>query len=991
MSHILEFDEGKWTFGGKNLATVDGDFKFKFDSPIALMDGAAYLDLPGDGLTIEKIDEKWKLNIPTGVFTLRIRPFIPLNSKNKVETLVTWAFSDFHHLEERRPEIAVTLISESDSSIDLDPLNSNVLLELLFQKLQAIERLTEKLQTAILDLPLLHQDNTSVLSGVTFELGSPKVEWPNLSFVDTKVIINGIGSFNLEGLQIDLQNFAVDVSKLKAPAETDIFIGTGSVGVLPSLILRKGSVVKLGLSAESPSVIIEPPASGSAMLAIIPGIEEADLNEVLIGEKKDRLVFDVFGIDEEKEIQIGPNGLKAVGKLRMKSLELGNEITDCQLTDGNITFNDGLFEAEAKATAKLPYFKNSDGNLSIRASSIGKFSAIWEMATGKSWTDPTGNFIVHNPKATVTISYDQGWKVSGKLGGQLHFVGIEKLEGAAREWLSDIADTLRMQFEDLDLSRLVPNEIIKGVSLDLSGLPGMLDLWKIFQFKPDSFKLFNNGFSMGGLVTLKDIASGLSFQGKLPNLRCLFESGKISLSTVNDDVLRFFGKLTTPGGVSVSLDLSRQINGRVEELLGTGSLIIPSFPPVTVTCALGHRRRKNGDGRDPVFLLFAQADYPIPLYPGVVLRNVGLGVGINKVMKIVDDTSHDQLVNELVNGPVGFPNPAEQSTWTTPARDTFDLSLVANTYIAPSNQGAQNQTFPYVGAATVYARPTTDFVILLGAHLWLMTSLADAETSEFRKNPAATGAMAIFPRHGYIELQVKTKPNPSMTDEVELIKTAMNAVSGELFMKATRDEFLFRVGPFRGQTTIAGIYLSGSVIYATYIGKEGAIAVLQATLEGSFRGAAEAKLRFGPLTVTAGFACEAEVALETVMAGMYLSEKEGLALYQKVKVYVSFSLSVYIRVEFRLVLKFWQFEKTISWSQSHSASLTLSVDLWLEILVAKDPALYGHAKVNVSLFGYDFSPTLQIGENQGFDTARKKLAPILSPNLATKKVEGAVA
>ena len=95
-------------------------------------------------------------------------------------------------------------------------------------------------------------------------------------------------------------------------------------------------------------------------------------------------------------------------------------------------------------------------------------------------------------------------------------------------------------------------------------------------------------------------------------------------------------------------------------------------------------------------------------------------------------------------------------------------------------------------------------------------------------------------------------------------------MSGEMYLKATRDDFLFRVGPLRGQTTLGGVRLAGQVTFATYIGGRGALAVLQASLEGQVHYSDQVSLGFGPITVTAGFRFDAAIAFETVMAGMYL-------------------------------------------------------------------------------------------------------------------------
>ncbi len=115
------------------------------------------------------------------------------------------------------------------------------------------------------------------------------------------------------------------------------------------------------------------------------------------------------------------------------------------------------------------------------------------------------------------------------------------------------------------------------------------------------------------------------------------------------------------------------------------------------------------------------------------------------------------------------------------------------------------------------------------------------------------------------------------------------------------------------------------------------------------------------------------------MAGMYVESLKGIALYARARVYAMVLLAVWVKLEFRLIIKFWCFKQTISWSTSHSADLRLSVDIWLEMVVSKQSALYGEATVSVRLFGYEFSPSLKVGnDSDHLQVARKELASLLT-------------
>lgn len=982
----------EWKIDEQNSVLKSGSFNWRITSSVegvhilaqtvSLLDGGAQLTVAGGGqLSVTQGDEgTLRLKVSQGVsIELKLRPFIELGVKGR-EQLVSWALTTDGAGTTGSSDIDLRLTVKNELEVTLD--GRSLLKTLLAELSDSMEWAGNSIRRSTsFDFPLVRYVDTlnDGLGGLKIEFGRPSVDGDDLCFEDTKLWFDGLNGVPLEiaNLKIGIDKLDVKVDSLKARVPKAVPILAYDAKPL-TLVLSAGSTFEMGLRLPSPNIGISPPSPGGMAIAVIvPGSK--DWEAVLAGTKSDRLVFDISPGAGSAKVTIGPNGLRADAALRMRPLDLGDVLTDCQLTGGRLEFHDSLFSAAVTASAKLPYFRDSEGSLTIRTDSVGGFSATWQMTDGKTWTDPTGNFNVHEPRAAVTINYRDKWEVSGKVGGQLHFTGADRLEGAAHEWLAGFADALRMEFADMDISELNNIKTV-GIRLNFARLPRQLDLWNILRLNLDTFSLLSEGFILGGKVSLKNV-SGLAFEGRLPRLRCTFENGRIKLAEGGEDELGFSGKLTTPGGVSASLDLRRITDGRVDEVSGTGSLSIPSMPPIAITCALGQRKRTSDPGkRDPVFLLFARTDYPIPLFPGVVLRDIGAGLGINKVLKVVEGTPHEQLVGQLVHGPTGWPDPGALESWITPERDDFDLSLVADTYIAPSQQG--RETFPYVGAATLYARPTTDFVILLGANLWLMTKLDDARLPEFRQKPAARGVLALFPRHGYLELQVRTEREPRMSDPVPLIAAALSAASGELYLKATRDDFLFRVGPLRSETTLAGVRLAGQITFATYVGRGRAIAVIQGALEGQVRHTAQVALRFGPLSVTAGFRFEAEIAFETVLAGMYVKELGGLALYQRVRAYAAVSLAVWVTIAFRLVIRIWRFRKTISWEASHSTSLRLSVDLWLEVLVARNSVLYGHARVNVRLFGYEFSPSFQVGERRdALITADRQLTPLLSPKL----------
>jgi hypothetical protein len=174
-----------------------------------------------------------------------------------------------------------------------------------------------------------------------------------------------------------------------------------------------------------------------------------------------------------------------------------------------------------------------------------------------------------------------------------------------------------------------------------------------------------------------------------------------------------------------------------------------------------------------------------------------------------------------------------------------------------------------------------------------------------------------------------------------------------------------------------GIQLSGHGVYGVQVVNGSGIALFQASMAADLKKDSP-PLHLGP--VSAGFRFALKLAFETLLAGGVVKDL-GVVLYGQVKVYVSVELAAWVKISFSITIRIWKFKKTISWSMHKEASFKLAIDLLLELaLTKKNSALHGLATVNIRLFGYDFNPSLEIGDaNAG---ALKHRATILQ-TLAT--------
>ncbi|WP_286266743.1 hypothetical protein [Thalassotalea atypica] len=755
------------------------------------------------------------------------------------------------------------------------------------------------------------------------------------------------------------------------------------LGSYLSVEINAGSVIKLTPAASRAKLSWENDGSKPIMSIYMPGIEGEEPKG-----KEGRFILDCNSPGTPNEtFEIGPNGLTASAVCRPMTLPLkgGDGELKVQVQEGSLKFVEGRYTASISARASLPFLEGANGLLQVMASSVpgeNPFLATWQMQMAEVWQDPTGYLQIENPKASVTIKYTNGkWDLDGAVGGRLRVLNGAKLLGDAGVWLEDFLEDFNLEFDGLKLSQLttLSSSDSKGdskskpasITLKPIGLPDELRLWKLFRFKLSSYQLFSDGsFGFGGLIGFEQ--GGVRFSGTLPRLKVNCKGG-LKISRFEDEALSIEGQLTTPGGVSARLSLIQVEDELVSELQGQGSLVMPGFPAIGVNCSIGRRPDDQ-----PVLMLYVEGDFPITLYPGIIMRKTGVGFGVNKVLKGTNGVHPEELVPTLISNPAGLPNPALPDGWEVSTEDDIDVSFAAQTYLAPTPRG--NGPFPYIGRATMFVRPTNGFVILLASNLWVFTSLEDAGTEAFQRKPAMKGVAALFPRHGYFELMVRTERSPRMTKPVQIVQKAFEIGSGEFYMKASRDVFVYRAGPMNVEASLAGVNFKGSLLYAVHVSGDQAIALNQFSLAAHTNKSCGASLRFGPLRVSAGFNLSFDLQLEALAAGI-VHKSHGPILYARANVMVAFAIAAWVKLVFSLTIKLWRFKKSIRWSKSFSTTLRLSAQIDLEVAVSANSALYGRTQVKMHLFGYQFKPVLEIGNRNagGLTTARHITNQIVYP------------
>lgn len=787
-------------------------------------------------------------------------------------------------------------------------------------------------------------------------------------------------------------------TRIQGSLQREIFLMTGDGSLPLSLHLHRGTQWIVNLDPRDLFVALQAgdtPAASVYLPALRTKPAKAGDLESMLAE---RFVLDVPGEDPHPEsdspattrhrpCRFGPGGVRLTAEARPTTITLGGGMLEnVQLHQARLEVDRGEFDLELVAEGSLGYFEKATGRLGLRGSSRSKppFAARFEPQLAAAWEDPTGTIEFREPRAAIQVSLrDSTWEVDGTLGGTLGFKRLPKWVGDAGEWLGEFFEQAALSFDGLRLRELLKSTE-NAVRLNLQSNSGAgLRLWRILEFDLTHLSLGLHGFEFGGDLRL-NLAGGLRFAGSLPRLRIALERGvRIDLAR---GPLAFGGRLSTPAGLRARMDFVRESEETRERIAGRGSLSIPGWSDIGITCGFGRRLVTQGTGPGAprkwigLFFLFAEADIPIPLFPGVVLRQMGLGLGVNQALRGFKDLyAQPDGVLSLMNDERGLPDPTRATDWEDSGGfDQTDFSLVARTHIAPMAQGSG--PFPYLAEALFYLQPTSDLCLAFTSNLWLFTGLDDvANDPEYRRRPVAQMVMVMYPRHGYLEARARTLRHPKMKAAAQPVADALGVFQAEFWLKATPDLFLLRVGEIRADLQVAGFSLHGSLLYAVRAASGQVLVLMRQELAGGFDLDWSIDFGAGPFHFSAGLAIHARMAYSVLLAGGYLPSL-GFLFYGRLHVLVSVQLHVHLRVEFRLRIKIGWFRVTISWSFSVSASLSLCFEAELEAVVAqKDLALAGRGRLEFRVCGYGFSPSIDFhtGSSSALERARAGLQPLL--------------
>lgn len=624
---------------------------------------------------------------------------------------------------------------------------------------------------------------------------------------------------------------------------------------------------------------------------------------------------------------------------------------------------------------QFEYFKGARGELEVHASRGPGDAMPWQVAaatrinSGVTWTDPTGCLSFDHMGLEIDVgAVDGNLKVTDiRTSGTVTF-RADGLEAAAREWLGHLFSGMSTEFRNVSLwSGAAVGNVFRFSFKPRSGLRvKALDIFDLtipaFSFGMDSIELIGSTLSLGmGDTSLKGQLARLIIELKgLPSI----DPGNISIDMA----------MSAPGGIKASARLSYTHTETVDTIDGEGQLTTPTFPGVQVMFRVGRVRLKGS--WLPTLVIYAAEYVDIPLFPGVVVHRLGIGLGVNME---VAGTTHLSLAEARARLADGLPDVSQPGSWTAPDRPT-DLTLLARVFVSPSPKVEAAIPELYVADLTMIV--TSDFQFAVMGKLWLLTSLEHAQTVPFQQHPTASALMLLDGQEPSLRAVAQTRDDGRTSAGAGSVVGMLVGLVPEthLAFEATSTGLAVVIGPNPIQGDLGPLQITGSSLLAIRSAPSRSYAISRSSLQARF--AVSSAMSFGPVSISASlrFGFSSELAL----LGFYDNTTLTLYGHAHVAAYVEVNLHLSIGFSIRISLPFGRSIR-ISWHQDWDFNWQVAVDLDIALAVTSggDVGLHGNAFIEVNVVGVRASLAVPVNMNPDAIDAGRRLQAVIEADLRT--------
>ena len=655
----------------------------------------------------------------------------------------------------------------------------------------------------------------------------------------------------------------------------------------------------------------------------------------------------VFGVTFRlDQLELDASGFKnTTAEAMLDSAIKIPKLSDVSLLAANAAWSGFQRSAMLRISFAIPDLAGSKAEIELHATN-SDVDAEWRLTskttlnTNTVWSDPSGWVTFDHMGLDIKLASAAGGEQieasNIMASGRMTFTS-GRLSGAANEWLSGLFSGLTSEFRDVDIFANGPD-----FSLEFSPPGGLtLNALGILQLDIATIKLSKTGIDLQSISLRVRNLFGADLRGAIDAISIVLDGAP----SIDFDKVSIEVALSAPGGVKANAKIKYEHSDVRQVLLGAGQLSTPTFPGVEVTFRIG--RFCLGNAWVPTVFVYAATPACIPLFPGVVVRNIALGLGINVELQ---DTSRLSLAAARKKLESGLPDASRPENWHD---SSSSLTLVARAMVA-SSQGP-NDRIPefYVADLTLIA--TSDFQITAIGKVWLQTSVYDASTPDFQKQPFAAAMALLDGQEPSLRIVAQTYADSKNS-------IGASGIAGHLLgsglpptrfaMEATSTSLAIVVGPNTISGALGPLQISGSSQLAFRAARGRVYLISQSNLAASFN--TSASVSFGPVTMWAGvnFGFSADLAL----LGQFRAGR--LLIYGRAVVLARAGVDLRVRISFEIRIgKLFGRDIRISWSQEWSFNLQIHADLELEVAVTSEGELgmRGQATLSVNVIGIQAS------------------------------------
>lgn len=837
--------------------------------------------------------------------------------------------------------------------------------------------------------------NLGALSEQTMKLKMGLIE----DWLINKQTLSGRGQISLEvnqntynflvDLKFDLEAGCLRESEVVCTLQPPILIDLGflAIEILPP---KESELPKGYFDLASGDFWIKP--DGGSVRAYIPGNFKS--NSTTAQEQQQRFLFDLVPpkdpLDPGKPgaiLLLGARGISLFAKQNAKVVDLNSGVNKLEPLEqsGGISSileirRNRIVKATFFARTELPGFSDQTpikvlAEIGLRQKDPSKLPELiaglqLEKADAKPLaTLDLGPIDSQVDELRMKLTWDEGWTMEAEIDGKLWLNDSAKMP----DLVGGLSKEKPACFEGLKLK-----EQLEPLILRLSEAPR-------FELMDGKFALSSESLSFektdGSTLQIICDKANFNFKGDSPIEVDIQPGGLKLIFTIdnNDTPPKFLlcpvsGRpisLTARLGPSVKLSGqiqwidnsgSQLVDAPAEKGIGVaGMMEITGLPPIRAAAYFGVGKKNSGESVLSVFL-YAETDVDVQLYPGVYLKSVGAGMGINRGLAAIGlNPRPEKILSQLDSL-----QPGDLNAWKFIPEQQFYLSLMASILVG-SVAGDQSRVSPFLLWMLVAVDSQGKFAA--AAKLWLSSSPKFIREGDNFSRPAAEAALVILPQQRLLSLRVITKHNPAIEKDAG-IKNILDRsqVQFSYFMSPSFLDFYLEQATFSTKWVGLNWHVSGT--FRTAIVSFGAMTkadvMASATLKRELGGS------------SAGASFKADLVLRLEMAGLVSGgETYSYAL-------VSASMAAKAKLWLRIILKAFgqRFSKDFSTSKRVNAALagTMGLDS------SGAAGIAGSIDIETSICGHDCSVSGRFNVKEDLVHAVRSKVGLFEKRLEAQKV-----